>query len=50
MQIIKVETARGDSLFGCLYGENFRDVCVIATNGTGGNIFENEFLQVVGEE
>jgi len=37
-------------LFGCLYGEAYADTCVIITNGTCGNIFENKFLQVVGEE
>ena len=49
MMIIEVETAKGDKLYGCLYGEKFKDVCVIVTNGTGGNIFENNFLQIVGE-
>lgn len=50
MKIIEVNTARGDSLFGCLYGENFKDTCVIITNGTGGNIFENKFLRIIGEQ
>jgi len=50
MKIIEVETKRGDSLFGCWYGEQFRDTCVIITNGTGGNIFENKFLRVIGEQ
>ncbi len=50
MKIIEVETKRGDILCGCLYGEDFRTCCVIITNGTCGNIFENKFLQVVGEE
>lgn len=47
MQIIEVVTKRGDSLFGCWYGEKFRDTCVIITNGHGGNIFENGFLRTV---
>ena len=50
MKIIEVETKRGTVLCGCLYGENFKDTCVIITNGNCGNIFENKFLQVVGEE
>ncbi len=50
MKIFEVETKRGDVLFGCLYGEQYKDACVIVTNGTCGNIFENKFLQVVGEE
>lgn len=50
MKIIEVITDRGDSLFGCLYGEQFKDTCVIITNGMGGNIFENKFLRVLGEE
>lgn len=50
MKIFEVETKRGDVLYGCLYGEKYKDTCVIITNGTCGNIFENKFLQVVGEE
>ena len=50
MRIIEVETKRGDMLYGCQYGEQYKDTCVIITNGTCGNIFENKFLQVVGEE
>lgn len=50
MKIIEVKTKRGDLLYGCLYGEKYKDTCVIITNGTCGNIFENKFLQVVGEE
>lgn len=50
MKIIDVETARGDILCGCWYGENFRDTCVIITNGNCGNIFENKFLRDVGDE
>ena len=49
MQIIEVETKRGDLLYGCLYGEAFSETCVIMTNGTCGNIFENKFLRDVGE-
>lgn len=50
MKIIEVETKRGDILCGCLYGEKYKDTCVIITNGTCGSIFENKFLQVIGEE
>lgn len=50
MKIIEVVTKREDTLYGCWYGENYSDVCVIITNGTGGNIFENKFLQVLGDE
>lgn len=50
MKIFEVETGRGDILCGCLYGEKYKDTCVIVTNGTCGNIFENKFLQIVGEE
>lgn len=50
MKIIEVETKRKDSLFGCWYGEDYRDTCVIVTNGTGGNIFENKFLRIMGDE
>ena len=50
MKIIEVVTKRQDALVGCWYGEKFRDTCVIVTNGTGGNIFENGFLRVLGEE
>ena len=50
MKIIEVTTKRNDKLFGCWYGEQFRDACVIITNGTGGNIFENKFLRVLGDE
>lgn len=50
MKIIEVTTKREDTLYGCWYGEDYRDVCVIITNGTGGNIFENKFLQVLGDE
>jgi len=50
MKIFEVETKSGNKLFGCLYGEAYADTCVIITNGTCGNIFENKFLQVVGEE
>lgn len=49
MKIIDVETARGDVLCGCWYGENFGDICVIITNGNCGNVFENKFLRDVGE-
>ena len=49
MKIIDVETKRGDWLCGCWYGENFRDICVIITNGNCGNVFENKFLRDVGE-
>lgn len=49
MKIIEVETKRGDSLFGCWWGGEFKDVCVIITNGTGGNIFENKFLRELGD-
>lgn len=50
MQIIEVVTKRKDTLFGCWYGEDYRDTCVIVTNGTGGNIFENKFARIMGEE
>lgn len=50
MEIIEVNTKRGDTLYGCIYGEKYKDTCVIITNGTGGNIFENKFLQIVGKE
>lgn len=50
MKIIEVKTKSENTLFGCLYGEKYKDTCVIITNGTCGNIFENKFLQVVGEE
>ena len=50
MKIIEVTTKRGDNLCGCVYGENYKDTCVIITNGNCGNIFENKFLQVVGEK
>lgn len=50
MKIIEVKTKSENTLFGCLYGEKYKDVCVIITNGNCGNIFENKFLQVVGEE
>ena len=50
MQIIEVVTKRKDTLFGCWYGEQFRETCVIITNGTGGNIFENKFLRIIGDE
>ena len=50
MKIIEVLTKRRDTLLGCWYGEQYRDICVIITNGTGGNIFENKFLRVVGDE
>lgn len=50
MKIIEVETKSGTTLYGCLYGEQYQDTCVIITNGNCGNIFENKFLQVVGEE
>ena len=50
MKIVEIETADKVKLFGCVYGENFRDTCVIVTNGTCGNIFENKFLQIVGEK
>lgn len=50
MEIIEVNTKRGDTLYGCIYGEKYKDTCVIITNGTGGNIFENKFLQIVGRE
>lgn len=49
VKIIDVKTKRGDELCGCWYGEDFKDTCVIITNGTGGNIFENKFLRDVGE-
>ena len=32
------------------YGESFKDTCVIVTNGTGGNIFENKFLRIMGDD
>lgn len=50
MKIIEVKTKSENTLFGCLYGEKYKDICVIITNGTCGNIFENKFLQIVGEE
>ena len=50
MKIIEVITKRKDTLLGCWYGEQYRDTCVIITNGTGGNIFENRFLRVLGDE
>lgn len=50
MKIIEVETSDNVALYGCWYGEKFKDTCVIITNGTCGNVFENKFLRVVGEE
>lgn len=50
MKIVEVATKRGTLLYGCWYGEDFKDTCVIVTNGTGGNIFENKFLRVLGDE
>ena len=50
MEIIEVITKRKDTLLGCWYGEKYRDTCVIITNGTGGNIFENRFLRVLGQQ
>lgn len=50
MKIIDVITKRQDTLCGCWYGENFRDTIVIITNGTDGNIFENKFMRIVGEQ
>ena len=50
MKIFDVMTKRGDVLYGCLYGENFRDTCVIITNGNCGNIFDNKFLRDMGEQ
>ena len=50
MKIFDVMTKRGDTLYGCLYGENFRDTCVIITNGNCGNIFDNKFLRDMGEQ
>ncbi len=49
MKIIEVETKRKNILYGCWYGEQFDDTCLIMTNGTGGNIFENRFLRELGE-
>ncbi len=49
MKIIEVENKRGDTLYGCWYGENFKDTCVILTNGKCGNIFESKFIMVTGE-
>lgn len=50
MEIIEVKTKRGDTLYGCIYGAKYKDTCVIITNGTCGNIFENKFLQIIGKE
>lgn len=50
MKIIDVVTKRQDTLCGCWYGENFRDTIVIITNGSGGDVFANRFLRVVGEQ
>ena len=50
MKIIEVETKRGDTLISLLYGEQYKNTCVIITNGTGGNIFENKFARILGEE
>ena len=50
MRIIEIETADKVALYGCLYGEKFKNTCVIITNGTCGNIFENKFLRIVGEK
>lgn len=49
MKIIEVETKRKDVLYGCWYGEQFKNTCLIMTNGTGGNVFENRFLRELGE-
>ncbi len=49
MKIIEVETKQKNILYGCLYGEQFSDTCLIVTNGTGGNVFENRFLRELGE-
>ncbi|MDD3396972.1 MAG: DUF1749 domain-containing protein [Clostridia bacterium] len=45
-----MDTITGTTLYGCFYGETYRDVCVILTPGTCGNIFENKFLQVIGDK
>lgn len=50
MRIIELETKRGDLLYGCIYGEEYKHTCVIITNGICGNIFENKFLRMLGEE
>lgn len=44
MKIFDVNTKTGTTLYSCLYGEQYKDTCVIITNGTGGFIFENKFL------
>ena len=49
MEIIEVHTKRGDTLFGCLYSGGGK-TCIIITNGNTGNIFDNKFLRIVGEE
>ena len=50
MKIIDVVTKRGEKLYGCMYGKSSNNTCVIMTNGTGGNIFDNVFLRKLGEE
>ncbi len=50
MKIIDVKNSQDIILRGCLYDVNGRDTCVLFIPGMAGNIIENKFIQVLGEE
>ena len=50
MNIIDVKNSQGVVLKGCLFDVAHKDVCVLFIPGMAGNIIENKFIQVFGEE
>ncbi len=50
MEIIDVKNSQNIILHGCLFDAKERSMCVIFVPGMAGNIIENKFIQVLGEE
>ena len=50
MDLIDVTNAKNIILRGCHYNVDDKDLCVLFIPGMAGNIIENKFIQVLGEE
>ena len=50
MEIIDVKNSQDIILRGCLFDVKNKEICVLFIPGMAGNIIENKFIQVLGEE
>ena len=50
MDIIDVKNSQDIILRGCLFDVKNKEICVLFIPGMAGNIIENKFIQVLGEE